>query len=315
MASPTEKPPATTVADVRKRKRMMNEQEDPGDHPGKKLAAELVPTSTNIVSSSSLSYPLPEAEYIHVLQNAHVFHEKLHSFHSAFGSKFKIPTIGGTALDLHRLFVEVTSRGGIEKVVKDRKWKEVTMVFKYPSTITSASFVLRKYYQSLLYHFEQVYYFRKKTPSVLATDSVSTIVNGSSAQKDSATVPHLSDGSNLGPGSSVIGTIDAKFDSGYIVTVNLGSEQLKGVIYHTPTELQMSQNSNNATPRRRSRNRFGDPSWFEESSSSGYSYFYAENYNRLQPMYDRQEKVMNKKIWLLWNKLTEAEKQVYHNKK
>lgn len=110
------------------------------------------------------------------------------------------------------------------QVVKDRKWKEVTMVFKYPSTITSASFVLRKYYQSLLYHFEQVYYFRKKTPSVLATgnwiltlliplsaiyklsfrleyknrfnffvtDSVSTIVNGSSAQKDSATVPHLS---------------------------------------------------------------------------------------------------------------------------
>lgn len=125
---------------------------------------------------------------------------------------------------------------------------------------------------------------------------------------------HLyTDGSNLGPGSSVIGTIDAKFDSGYIVTVNLGSEQLKGVIYHTPTESQMSQNSNNtAAPRRRSRNRFGDPSWFEESSSSGYSYFYAENYNRLQPMYDRQEKVMNKKIWLLWSRLTEAEKQVPH---
>lgn len=55
------------------------------------------------------------------------------------------------------------------QVVKDRKWKEVTMIFKYPSTITSASFVLRKYYQSLLYHFEQVYYFRKKNRPVLAT--------------------------------------------------------------------------------------------------------------------------------------------------
>lgn len=55
------------------------------------------------------------------------------------------------------------------QVVKDRKWKEVTMIFKYPSTITSASFVLRKYYQSLLYHFEQVYYFRKKIRPVLAT--------------------------------------------------------------------------------------------------------------------------------------------------
>lgn len=28
----------------------------------------------------------------------------------------RIPTVGGKALDLHRLFVEVTSRGGLEKV-------------------------------------------------------------------------------------------------------------------------------------------------------------------------------------------------------
>lgn len=266
-----------------------------------------------------MSYPLPEAEYIDIIQNSLLFLDKLHNFHSSFGSKFKVPTIGGTPLDLHRLFVEVTSRGGIEKVVKDRKWKEVTMIFKYPSAITSASFVLRKYYQSLLYHFEQVYYFRKKTRPLIAADSVSTIVNGSSARnllEDSASVHDLSAGSNLDPGSSVIGTIDAKFDSGYIVTVNLGSELLKGVIYHTPTESQLSQNSyNTAAPRRRSRNRFGDPSWFEESSSSGYSYFYAENYNKLQAMYGRQEKVMNKKIWLLWSRLTEAEKQVYHDKK
>ncbi|XP_039686665.1 uncharacterized protein [Medicago truncatula] len=33
-------------------------------------------------------------------------------------------------------------------------------------------------------------------------------------------------------GSSVHGTIDGKFDDGYIVTVDLGSEQLKGVLYH-----------------------------------------------------------------------------------
>jgi len=29
---------------------------------------------------------------------------------------YRIPIIGGKELDLHRLFVEVTSRGGIEKV-------------------------------------------------------------------------------------------------------------------------------------------------------------------------------------------------------
>ena len=29
---------------------------------------------------------------------------------------YRVPTTGGKALDLHRLFVEVTSRGGLEKV-------------------------------------------------------------------------------------------------------------------------------------------------------------------------------------------------------
>ena len=33
----------------------------------------------------------------------------------------------------------------------------------------------------------------------------------------------------LSPGYSVTGTIDGKFDSGYLVTVNLGADQLKGV--------------------------------------------------------------------------------------
>ena len=31
-------------------------------------------------------------------------------------SVYRVPTTGGKALDLHRLFVEVTSRGGLEKV-------------------------------------------------------------------------------------------------------------------------------------------------------------------------------------------------------
>lgn len=30
----------------------------------------------------------------------------------------RVPVVGGKALDLHQLFVEVTSRGGLEKVLK-----------------------------------------------------------------------------------------------------------------------------------------------------------------------------------------------------
>ena len=52
------------------------------------------------------------------------------------------------------------------QVIRDRKWKEVISAFNFPSTITSASFVIRKYYLSLLYHFEQVYYFQKEIPSI-----------------------------------------------------------------------------------------------------------------------------------------------------
>lgn len=182
-------------------------------------------------------YPKPEADYQQISQNTQIFWEKLQAFHRSFGTKFKVPTIGGKALDLHRLFVEVTSRGGIENVIRDRKWKEITGVFNFPSTITSASFVLRKYYLSLLYHFEQVYYLGKKVLSTLADESVNKIVNGSAplhALEDGAIVNKSSANPNLEPGSLVTGTIDAKFDSGYLITVNLGPEKLKGVLYHTP---------------------------------------------------------------------------------
>lgn len=52
------------------------------------------------------------------------------------------------------------------------------VVFNFPSTITSASFVLRKYYLSLLYHFEQLYYFHKRVPSS-STHGIGNMVLGS----------------------------------------------------------------------------------------------------------------------------------------
>lgn len=104
----------------------------------------------------------------------------------------RVPTVGGSSLDLHRLFVEVTSRGGIAKVwwvytftnqlycylliwvlkkivfffflllnlkvIKDRRWREVIGAFNFPNTITSASFVLRRYYFKFLFQMEHVYY-------------------------------------------------------------------------------------------------------------------------------------------------------------
>lgn len=48
------------------------------------------------------------------------------------------------------------------QIIRDRRWKEVTAVFNFPSTATNASFVLRKYYFSLLRHYEQIYYFKAR---------------------------------------------------------------------------------------------------------------------------------------------------------
>ncbi|KAJ9187111.1 hypothetical protein P3X46_002606 [Hevea brasiliensis] len=240
------------------------------------------------------SYPPATAQFEDVVQSSDLFWEKLKAFHKSFGTKFMVPTVGGKALDLHHLFVEVTSRGGLEKVIRDRKWKEVIAAFNFPSTITSASFVLRKYYLSLLYHFEQVYHFHKQVPSV--------------------SIPGL----ELQLGSSVTGLIDGKFDDGYLVTVNLGFDQLKGVLYHIPNELHTSQSSHTSDlpPHRhqkRSRLLVRDHSQ-PKSNESGYNFFFAEHYTQLKPLYHGEEKVISKKIGLLWNSLTEAEKQVYQEK-
>ncbi|XP_028117029.1 putative high mobility group B protein 11 isoform X4 [Camellia sinensis] len=211
---------------------------------------------------SNKSYPPPEALYDQIVQNPDVFLAKLKGFHDSFGTRFKVPTMGGKALDLHRLFLEVTSRGGIEKVwyllrhcniefafgllctvdfqftyiesrkgifnpsnvIKDRRWKEVISVFNFPSTITSASFVLHP---------------ASRTP-----------VNGSAAPyvlEDGATKNQRPVNLILEPGNTVSGTIDAKFDNGYLITVKLGSEKLKGVLYHTPSSLHTSLSSNTST--------------------------------------------------------------------
>ena len=59
------------------------------------------------------------------------------------------------------LYVQVTEKGGLQTVIKDKLWKEISAVFEFPPTCTSGSFTLRKYYVKLLHDYEQVYYFRK----------------------------------------------------------------------------------------------------------------------------------------------------------
>nr|DAD48147.1 TPA_asm: hypothetical protein HUJ06_018084 [Nelumbo nucifera] len=136
------------------------------------VAPQTPSNNTYEESNPSKLYPSLVAEYEEVIQNAKTFMETLTNLHGSLETKFMVPTMGGKSLDLHRLFVEATSQGGLEEVIRDHKWRCVISVFNFPSTITNASFVLYKYYISLLHHYEQLYFFRKNIPSVQASNFV-----------------------------------------------------------------------------------------------------------------------------------------------
>lgn len=93
----------------------------------------------------------------------------------------------------------------------------------------------------------------------------------------------------------------------------MGCDQLKGVLYHIPQAfVSQGSNSSDVPPRRRrkrSRLSLHDPSQ-PKSYRSGYNFFFSEHYALLKPLHYGEEKLICKKIGMLWNNLTEAEKQV-----
>ena len=113
-------------------------------------------------------------------------------------------------------------------------------------------------------------------------------------------------------GSSVHGTIDGKFDDGYIVTVDLGSEQLKGVLYHVSSNASKGSSIGEVhlfqTYKRNQDCHY--VLYRPKSNRSGYNFFFAENYARLKPSFCRQERVFCRKIGFMWRNLTDPERQV-----
>ncbi|GLT52328.1 hypothetical protein SLA2020_256760 [Shorea laevis] len=293
-------------------------------------------------------YPAPLARYEDVVVSPMLFMSTLENLHAAMSTKFMIPIIGGKELDLHRLFVEVTSRGGLEKVIRERRWKEVTAIFNFPSTATNASFVLRKYYGSLLHHYEQLYFFKARGWTTTTADTFhspsitmaprqgaarpSTEMHGASAQHPGVNIAELAAAtrSTTSAGSPVIGVIDGKFESGYLVTVTIGSERLKGVLYEAPQSKvpQMPQQysvlgkTENIYPastvqrrrrRKKSEIKRRDPA-HPKPNRSGYNFFFAEQHARLKPLHPGKDREISRMIGELWNKLKESERVVYQEK-
>ncbi|KAF3446849.1 hypothetical protein FNV43_RR12029 [Rhamnella rubrinervis] len=242
-------------------------------------------------------------------------------------TKFMIPVIGGKELDLHILYVEVTRRGGFEKVVAEKKWREVGTIFMFSPTTTSASFVLRKHYSCLLYHYEQVHFFKIQGSLCTPTAAFSPVSNRS-CEPELALVQYSPKAiKDYRDPLTGIGTIDGKFDCGYLVSVKLGSEILSGVLYHPEeaagTSIPSPQCSNAIVPytgiphrnsrRRRRRNRRrGDPN-YPKPNRSGYNFFFAEKHYKLKSLFPNREREFTKMIGESWSSLSPEERMVYQN--
>ncbi|KAH0990667.1 hypothetical protein GBA52_002150 [Prunus armeniaca] len=268
-------------------------------------------------------YPAPHATHEEVVKDPVVFWDTLRRFHLKMNTKFMIPVIGGKELDLHILYVEVTRRGGFEKVVAEKKWREVGAIFMFSPTTTSASFVLRKHYSTLLYHYEQVYFFKTQGPLCTPTDKPELALVEYSP-KHIKDCPHVIEGT---------GTIDGKFDCGYFITVKLGSEVLSGVLYHPNQQPLPGPSSNPISPapqpvnaivpytkrscrllgsKRRRRRKRGDPN-YPKPNRSGYNFYFAEKHYKLKSLYPNREREFTKMIGESWSNLTAEERLVYQN--
>ncbi|KAK6115180.1 hypothetical protein DH2020_007449 [Rehmannia glutinosa] len=126
------------------------------------------------------------------------------------------------------------------------------------------------------------------------------------------------------PSFQAVGTIDGKFDCGYLVSVKLGNETLNGVLYHPgyPGSSASAHPMCTAiipyTPqfhqagRRARRRRAGDPGR-PKPNRSGYNFFFAEKHSSLKSLYPNREREFTKMIGESWNNLSPEEREVYQS--
>ncbi|XP_010462418.1 PREDICTED: putative high mobility group B protein 11 [Camelina sativa] len=232
--------------------------------------------------------------YEDLVQNPELFWDTLRDFFEFSGQPFKNPVVGGNNLDLHRLFIEVTSRGGLEEVINDRRCKEVIEVFK--TVITNPAYVLKTNYRKTLLEFEHVYFQAPRSTFQGNEKALKRPVKESAKHGN---------GMEMKPGAVVTGSIDEKFESGYLVTMKMGSEKFKGVLFHT---------SSQDDPRTRRNKRAKSSHERPKCPRSSYNFFFAEQHARLKAEVGGKKGPFTKEIAEMWNNLSQSDKQVYQQK-
>ncbi|KAJ7277065.1 hypothetical protein O6H91_Y391700 [Diphasiastrum complanatum] len=297
-------------------------------------------------------YPPPLASHQDVVAHRQLFYDTLSKLHAFLGIQSQVPHIGGKDLDLHALYREVTQYGGLKQVIKFNKWKDIIAALELPAQVSSPSFFLRKHYINLLHHYEQVYYLRVQghfvpppaplpAPCSVSTPRIQDISKHATGEdpkpakrrrrKKFKTIEMLEDDPGQSVGRNVTGAIEGKFEHGYLVTVVVGTQKMRGVLYHVPpgndtpqfaalpellNKLGSPQNALDlqvGMRRRRSKNGNylkRDPN-APRSSRSGYNFFFAEQRTRLKDYHPEKHTDVTKIIGELWHSLTPEERMPY----
>ncbi|KAL3685760.1 hypothetical protein R1sor_003782 [Riccia sorocarpa] len=311
------------------------------------------PTTQQLsLAQQYLEYPAPLDTNEAVLSDEKLFYDTFYKLHEALKSRVNIPKMGGKDLNVHLLYKEVTSRGGLQQVIRDRKWKEITGAFEFPRTTTSASYVLRKYYINLLHHYEQVYKFGATgpliPPPVALTGSSPSVTPGGTTplgvhdgvrrrtRKRKMQMPPMPQvDPSEAVGTMCRGTLDGKLENGYLVTVVVGGEKVKGILYHIPpgpkvptqfTNLpgllasvsQDAAKTSVETSSRRKRRRKDempkkDPN-APRPNRTGYNFFFAEQRQRLKALHPDKDRDISRMIGEAWNSLSEEQKTPYQER-
>ncbi|KAH7306397.1 hypothetical protein KP509_22G009200 [Ceratopteris richardii] len=244
----------------------------------------------------------------------------------------------------------MTARGGLEQVIKACQWRELSDALDIPKNICSASFVLRKLYSKLLFHYEQVYYFRMEgqlqSPpvSLPAPNPVGQRVDDASPYEIPVDLKasYKKRKRKLDPlqvfgvdpvasvGSVATGAINGKFEDGYFITVVVGTEKLSGVLYHLPASNNTQQYANipslidtighegNAPGMELQLYKFKKKRDYvrkfnpdaPKRTRSAYNIFFKEQCARLKQLLPGK-KGLGKTVTEMWNKLSDKEKEPY----
>lgn len=295
-------------------------------------------------------YPLALASHEDVIQDVELFMSTLDNFLTALGTRLTVLKLGGKEINLHAFYCHVTARGGLEQVIRAAQWRELSEVLDVPKNVYNASFVLRKLYTSLLFHYEQVYYFRVEGAILLppvplpAPNPVERNVEDASPYEipselkasfkkrkrklDPLQVFGVDPAASVG--SIATGAINGKFEEGYFVTVVVGTERLSGVLYHVSADNKAQQYASvpslidsigsDGTAPGMEIQLYGCKKRKEyvrkinpnapKRTRTAYNIFFKEQRARLKQLYP-DTKGHGKKVIEMWNKLSEKEKAPY----